>query len=195
MLEPIPLEKTRHCVFESCKEDALAQCHKCGKWYCLDHASELDPVQYCRECLRAADITLEQAPLLDEDGVRHSGRVIRPVGVVFSQNGKLIHEMSDDELKEYIKHYQQAVHDCERSLDYARITLGNSLFEAGHREIAKVQKQSGEIVFISRKPVAPAKQRKSKQTPVDEDKLVEFLMKSLTPEQLTKFLAKTKKGV
>jgi hypothetical protein len=142
--------------------------------------------------LKLDDAKLEQTALLDEDGVRRQGRVIRPVGIVFSQNGKLIHEMTDDELKEYITRYQQAVHDCERSLDYSRITLGNALFEAGHREIAKVQRASGEIVFITKKPTAVHKTRKAK-VPLDEDALADFLIKSLTPEQLTKFLrSKTK---
>ena len=190
-MEALPQERIRHCSFVNCTEDALTNCHKCGKWYCLDHASELDPTKYCSDCLKVEDATLEQAPLLDTDGVRHQGKVIRPVGNVFAQNGKLIHEMTDDELKEYIVRYQQAVHDCERSLDYSRITLGNALFEAGHREIAKVTRTTGEVVFISKKPTAQVKPRKTKAT-LDEDALTSFIMKNLSPEQLAKFLAKKK---
>jgi hypothetical protein len=190
-MEALPQEKVRHCTFDACVEDALTNCHKCGKWYCLEHASDLDPTKYCRECLKVEDASLEEAPLLDTEGVRHQGKVIRPVGIVFSQNGKLIHEMTDDELKEYIVRYQQAVHDCERSLDYSRITLGNALFEAGHREIAKVQRASGEVVFISRKAV-PVKKARSAKPALDEQALIDFITKNLSPEQLAKFLAKKK---
>ena len=186
-------ERVRHCSFQDCPEPALTNCNKCGKWFCLDHASELDPTKYCSSCLKLEDATLEQSPLLDEEGVRRQGRVIRPVGIVFSQNGKLIEEMTDDELKEYIVRYQQAVHDCERSLDYARITLGNALFEAGHREIAKVKRASGEVVFFSKKSPTVPKQRRAK-APMDENALADFLLKSLTPEQLAKFISKTKKA-
>lgn len=192
MAELSTQERTRHCAFAPCAEHALTYCHKCGKWYCLDHASELDPSQYCHECLKVEDASLEISSLKDEDGVRHSGKVIRPVGLVFSQNGKLIHEMTDQELKEYIIHYQQAVHDCERSLDYSRITLGNALFEAGHREIAKVQRASGEVVFISRKTPSVVKTRKAK-APASEDAIIDFIMKNLSPEQLAKYMAKAKK--
>ena len=189
-MEALPQEKVRHCSFVNCIEDALTNCVKCGKWYCLEHASDLDPTKHCVDCLKPEDAVLEQSPLLDTEGVRHQGKVIRPVGIVFSQNGKLIHEMTDDELKEYIVRYQQAVHDCERSLDYSRITLGNALFEAGHREIAKVQRATGEVVFISRKPTVV---KKTRSKPVlDEDALIAFITKNLTPDQLQKFLAKKK---
>jgi hypothetical protein len=190
-MEPLPIESVRRCVFTSCVEDALTHCHKCGKWYCLDHASDLDPTKYCVDCLKVEDATLEVSPILDAEGVRHQGRVIRPVGIVFSQNGKLIHEMTDDELKEYITRYQQAVHDCERSLDYSRITLGNALYEAGHREIAKVTRTTGEVVFISKKPVAQKKPRAAKPA-LDEDALIAFITKNLSPAQLAAFLAKKK---
>lgn len=190
-MEALPQEKVRHCSFVNCIEDALTNCVKCGKWYCLEHASDLDPTKHCVDCLKPEDAVLEQAPLRDTEGVRHQGKVIRPVGIVFSQNGKLIHEMTDDELKEYIVRYQQAVHDCERSLDYSRITLGNALFEAGHREIAKVTRSTGEVVFISRKPTVVKKARSAKPV-LDENALIDFITKNLTPEQLAKFLAKKK---
>ncbi len=189
-MEALPLERVRKCVFASCTEDALTLCKKCGRWFCLEHASDLEPTKYCHECLLFADATLETHPLTDAEGTRHVGKVIRPVGVVFSQNGKLIHEMSDVELTDYIKFYQQAVHDCERSLDYSRITLGNALFEAGNREIAKVQRASGEIVFISRK-VAPAKRTRVAKAQ-DENAIADFIAKHLTVEQLKKFMSKKK---
>ena|ERR1700722_4787277 len=192
MLEALPQESVRHCVFTSCTEDALTHCLKCGKWYCFDHASDLDPTKYCIDCLKSEDAVLEQAPIFDVEGVRHQGKIIRPVGIVFSQNSKLIHEMTDDELKEYIVRYQQAVHDCERSLDYSRITLGNALYEAGHREIAKVTRATGEVVFISKKVAPPKKTRTAKAAPLDEDALIAFITKNLSPEQLQKFLAKKK---
>ena len=189
-MEALPLDKIRHCSFTSCVEDALTNCHKCGKWFCLEHASDLEPTKYCVDCLKPEDAALETAPLLDTEGVRHQGKIIRPVGIVFAQNGKLIHEMTDDELKGYIVHYQGAVHDCERSLDYARITLGNALFEAGHREISKVNER-GEVYFPPPKKIHAVKQRKAKVA-LDENALIDFITKNLTPDQLAAFLAKRK---
>lgn len=194
MIEALPQEHVRRCGFELCSEDALSLCHKCGKWYCLTHASELEPGKFCNDCLKVEDGNLEVSPLLDAEGVRHQGRVIRPVGIAFAHIGKLIHEMTDDELKEYIVAYQQAVHDCERSLDHARIKLGNALYEAGHREIAKVTRSTGEVVFLPpRKIVQAIKPRKKKNdVPLDDEALAKFIMNNLTPEQLAKFLSKKK---
>lgn len=193
-MQALPEEKVRRCSF--CNEDALTMCLKCGRWFCLDHASDLEPTKHCNECLKGVDALLEVAPLVDGEGVRHQGRVIRPVGVVFSQNGKLIHEMTDLELTDYIKFYQQAVHDCERSLDYARITLGNALYVAGDREIAKIQRSTGEVVFISKPTSSVGKVTKQRKPKVqqNEDAIIEFMMKNLTPEQLAKLLANRKKA-
>jgi hypothetical protein len=197
MLDALNQENIRRCGFASCTEDALTLCRKCGRWFCLEHASDLEPTKYCQDCLLVSDADFETAPILDAEGVRHQGKVIRPVGVFFSQNGKLIHEMTDEELRDYIKYYQQAVHDCERSLDLARIKLGNSLFEAGGREIAKVKRDTGEVVFIQpRKAQATPKRRASDvaKTPQSEAALADFILKHLTPDQLKAFMAKTKKG-
>lgn len=190
-MEALPLERVRHCAFVPCVEDALTCCAKCGKWFCLEHASDLEPTKYCLDCLKVEDATLETSPIVDAEGTRHSGRVIRPVGVVFAQNSKLIHEMSDDELKEYITHYQQAVRDCERSLDYARITLGNALYVAGDREIAKIKRETGEVYFPTPKKVAQMPRKRSAKA-VDENAIADFIAKNLTLEQLQKYLAKKK---
>lgn len=192
MLDALPQDRVRHCVFAPCTEEALTHCIKCGRWYCLDHASDLEPTKHCTECLKVEDAALEVSAILDAEGVRHQGRVIRPVGVVFAQNSKLIHEMSEAELKEYITYYQQAVHDCERSLDYARITLGNALYVAADKQLARVKRETGEVVFLTPKRVAQAKARRVAK-PLDEDKLIEFLMKTLTPDQIKAYLAKVKK--
>ena len=193
-MEALPQERVRHCAFAPCTEDALTICRKCGRWFCLDHASDLDPVKYCQECLKVEDVTLESGPLTDAEGTRHQGRVIRPVGIVFAQNSKLIDEMSEDELKEYITYYQQAVHDCERSLDYARITLGNALYVAADKQLARVKRDTGEIVFLTPKRVAQAKARRAPKAPaMDENALIDFISKNLTPEQLLKFLQKKAK--
>jgi hypothetical protein len=193
-MQALSPEKVHQCVFTNCVEDALTLCTKCGKYYCLDHASDLEPTKFCQDCLKVEDATLETAPLTDTEGTRHQGKVIRPVGIVFSQNGKLIHEMTDDELREYITRYQSLVKDCERSLDYSRITLGNALFEAGHREIAKVIRATGEVVFISKKPTVTQQNKKPRpaKSAMNEDALIDFITKNLSPEQLAKFLAKKK---
>jgi hypothetical protein len=190
-MEALPLERVRHCAFTPCVEDALTCCAKCGRWFCLEHASDLEPTKYCNECLKVEDATLETSPIVDAEGTRHSGKVIRPVGLVFAQNSKLIHEMSDDELKEYITHYQQAVRDCERSLDYARITLGNALYVAGDREIAKIKRETGEVYFPPPRKVTQMPRKRTAKA-VDENALADFIAKHLTVDQLKAFMAKKK---
>ena len=196
-MELLSQENIRKCGFVKCTEDALTLCRKCGKWFCLEHASDLEPTRYCQDCLLVSDAELETSPIFDTEGVRHQGKVIRPVGIFFPQNGKLIHEMTDEELKEYIKFYQQAVQDCQRNQDLARIKLGNALFEAGGREIAKVRRDTGEVVFINPRKTQPAtpKRRVSDKSnqPLDETTLADFIMKHLTADQLKAFMAKAKK--
>ncbi len=166
-MEALPLERVRHCVFDNCTEDALTLCRKCGRWFCLDHASDLDPTKYCIDCLKPEDASLEEHPILDSEGVRHQGKIIRPVGVVFR---------------------------CERATEYSRITLGNALYEAGDREIAKVNQKTGEVYFPPPKKLHTVKARgASKAKALDENAIADFIAKNLTLEQLQKFMAKAKK--
>lgn len=190
-MEALPQERVRHCAFTPCPEDALTCCSKCGKWFCLEHASDLEPTKYCVDCLKVEDASLEISPIVDAEGTRHAGRVIRPVGIVFAQNSKLIHEMNDAELKEYIVYYQQAVKDCERSLDHHRITLGNALYEAGDREIAKIKRDTGEVYFPAPRKVTQMPRKRVAKVQ-DESAIADFIAKHLTVEQLQKFMAKKK---
>jgi hypothetical protein len=192
-MQALQQESIRKCAFTDCIEDALTLCRKCGKWFCLEHASDLDPTKFCQDCLLVADATLETHPLVDAEGTRHQGKLIRPVGLVFNQKSKLIHEMDEVELKEYITFYQGAVHDCERALDHARITLGNALYEAGDREIAKVNQRTGEVYFPSPKKVTQIRTKRAAAKATDENAIADFIAKHLTVEQLKKIMAKAKK--
>jgi len=102
--------------------------------------------------------------------------------------------MTDVELQDYIKFYQQAVRECERATEYSRITLGNALYEAGDREIAKVNQKTGEVYFPPPKKLHTVKARgASKAKALDENAIADFIAKNLTLEQLQKFMAKAKK--
>lgn len=173
----------------ACKEPAVFRCHKCGLFYCIDHASEIDPKHRCKDCLHVA---IEESPLLNEDGTRLPGRLLRPVGNSFTEMNKLITDMSDEELKTFIQGYIVLVHEAEQLKTMREITLAHAKHEAFDRQIAKIEKLGGEIIFPSRKPriVKPAKAKASAT-----DTLAAKLAKAgVTPEMLAAIIAAKTKG-
>ncbi len=177
---------------ESCSEPAIYRCHKCGELYCITHASEVDPKHFCTSCLIVADIGLEAEPLVDEEGVRQQGRLLHPVGHAFTEFNKLLIEMNDEELKTFIQGYIVLVHEAEQLKTFREITLAHAKHEAFDRQIAKLEKVGGQIVFPARK-IHVAKPAKAKASATDI--LIAKLKKAgVTPEILQAILDAKKKG-
>lgn len=171
----------------SCTSPAIYRCHKCSKLYCIDHASEVDPKHFCLDCLRVSDTSVASSPLIDEEGVRQQGRLLRPVGNAFVEFNKLLVEMTDDELKSFIQGYVVLVHEAEQLKTFREITLAHAKHEAFDRQIAKLEKIGGEIVFPARRPhvVKPTKQKLS-----ETEQLIAKLKKAgVTPEMLAAIIA------
>jgi hypothetical protein len=180
-----------HCNFDNCVELAVCRCHKCNKLFCIDHASEVDPTHYCVDCITPADCEVIEMPLLDRDGTRHRGKLLRPIGQAFIENNKLISELSEDELRAFISQYQQLLHDAERVTNLYRISLTQATHEALSREIMKPKPKGepGEFVFTD----SPRQVKAAKQTKSLEDKLTDAMAKAgITPEKLREILAKRK---
>lgn len=180
--------KEELCGFANCKELAVYRCHKCSRLFCVDHASEIDPQHYCSECLTPEECNIIEMPLVDSDGTRHRGRLIRPVGRAFIENGKLISELSDDELRDFIVQYQKLLHDVESVTNLYRVSITQATHEALDREILK-QKPSGEFYF----PPPRAQAHKLTKARAPMDRVVAAMKKAgVTPEMLQRILDERK---
>jgi hypothetical protein len=123
-------------------DEKVTKCPTCLWSFCPDCASPLDP-KYCRLCLPLADGALTQEPLIDADGVTHTGRVMHPDPNArffqprFGTLAKTISEMQDPELEDYIHYYKDLVQQAERALDFRRVVLGSAQLEQAQRGDAK----------------------------------------------------------
>jgi hypothetical protein len=108
---------------------------------------------------------------------------------------RLISDMTDDELKDFIKGYIVLVHEAEQLKTMREITLSHAKHEALGREIAKIEKLGGEIYFPSKKPHVVKTSKTEKMS--DSEQLAAKLKKAgITPDMLRAIIdANAKKGV
>jgi hypothetical protein len=175
-----------------CVEPAIYRCHKCGLFYCLTHASEVDPQRFCTLCLNIDDCKVDEAPLVDVEGQRHRGRVLHPVGNAFTAELKLISEMSEDELKIYVAQYKALVRDAEQITTFRRINLAQAEHALLDKGIKMITDAGGQVSFPSRpKAVKPVPKKK----PTTDDSLASKLRKAgITPAMLQAIIDSKKKG-
>lgn len=175
-----------------CIEPAIYRCHKCGLFYCLNHASEIDPQRFCLNCLKIEDCKVEESPLVDAEGERHRGRVLRPVGNAFTQEQKLISELDEDELKIYIIQYKIMVSNYEQMTTFARINLTQAQHALLEKGIKTIEGAGGEVIFPTRpKVVKPAPKKKPDAVQALADKLKTA---GITPEMLQAIIDEKKKA-
>lgn len=134
-------DKPRPCNHTRAADDGLEvkTCPTCLWPFCEMCASSLDP-KYCHNCLPADKPLFEEQPLVDEDGVQHEGRVIKPspeLRLRLTTTSKVISEMTDPELEAFVKHYKELVHQAEVALDYRRVVLGSAELEQSQRATAE----------------------------------------------------------
>jgi hypothetical protein len=184
------------CTFGNCVEPVLATCRNCNLQYCLTHASEVDPEHYCSTCLVPADASVTVAPLVDADGVQHQGRLIKPAGKAYRLSSKMVYEMTDQELKDFIEHEKSVVRDIENIREYHMITLGMAESDAYRREISTLAKVGGVLKWGTSTQRVPAIRHKA--TPVEkqarrkDDKINDIVANlnalGFTPEQLAQLI-------
>lgn len=184
------------CTFENCVERIIANCRNCGLQYCLTHASEVDPEHYCSVCLVPNDASVVVEPLVDAEGVSHIGRIIKPAGKAYRLSSKMVFEMTDQELKDFIEHEKSVVHDIENIREYHMITLGMAEADAYRREISGLAKVGGLLRWGTSTQRVPAirhrasvgeKTEKKRLSKVDS--VVDNLKAlGLTPEDLVKLI-------
>jgi len=189
--DEIVASREERCGYADCNDLAVYRCHKCARLYCIEHSSEIDPVHFCTECLDVVACEVIEMPLVDVDGVRHRGRVIRPVGRAFIENNKLISDLNDEELKEFITQYQRLLRDAESITNLYRISLTQATHTALDREILKAKPGAGpgEYYFPTPKPGRERKSSARSAPKSPEDRLVAAMAKAgVTPEKLAAIL-------
>lgn len=139
-------EATPECSFAACIERSLGYCRKCAQPFCLSHSSNIDP-HFCGVCVTQSEIESHSEPLVDVDGVTHSGRRILATGDAFHFASKMIHEMDQAELIQHIEHCRTAIELLSKQLDFQRINLATAEFEAYERKLGSLKRVGGEIRF------------------------------------------------
>lgn len=196
------LDEVRECSFQTdgvdCAAEVLGRCAKCGQFFCLDHASEIDPNNYCIICLTSEDAGFEERPLVDTEGHAHKGREITHLNEVYKTTNKLITELSDAELEAFITQYTLLVREAERMTDYRRITLGSAQHEKYERERGILKKVGGVIRFgitPALRPAPTTAKRKREARPKTVEGMLDAILgkmkaSGLTDEQIGQTLAK-----
>lgn len=129
----------RPCNHTEIPVEAKSKCPTCLWFFCDECASHLDPA-YCKLCLNEPDAALRELPLIDTDGVTHTGRVLTPqpdsqfFRPRFGTLSKTISEMSMYELEAHIDHYRELVKQAEKALDFRRVVLGATQLELAQRQ-------------------------------------------------------------
>lgn len=171
-------------VVQDCTSECIDRCAKCGKPFCLDHASELDPAHYCEPCLNQDNISFQEKPLIDTEGVKHKGRVLVPLGEMWRSSARTIADLSDAELDQWLSEYSSLVNDAEKTLEYRKGMLHTAQFEKEERSYKRHRtaiKVGGKLTeFPAGKPTEVKKLRKTAaQSAMDKLKAL-----GLTPEMI-----------
>lgn len=117
----------------------IRKCISCGHPYCEDCESPLDP-NSCKHCLPPDSSMFSEAPLVDDEGVTHAGRVITPspeLKLRLTTTAKAISDMDSAELEKFIQQYKTLVKQAELALDYRRVVLGGAELEKSQRAQAE----------------------------------------------------------
>jgi len=126
----------------ACEELTIHSCILCNKFYCEAHTSELDP-DYCNDCLtNTASIAVKESkPLVDDEGVKHEGRMLVPIGKLYFTSIESIVKMTDEELMRFIAQYTRKIHEAEHLRDYYSIMKNAAELETHERGEAKARER------------------------------------------------------
>lgn len=121
------------CKYTPCTQPIEGICPSCHEPFCKIHSAEIDPA-YCIDCLTAAKVQIDRAPLIDAEGVTHNGVQITVSGPVFKTSAQRISEMDDDQLAIHIDEVKTRIKHWEVALQYARIDLSMAELESEERQ-------------------------------------------------------------
>lgn len=182
-------EATPECSFAACIERSLGYCRKCAQPFCLSHSSDIDP-HFCEVCVTQSEIESHSEPLVDVDGVTHSGRRILATGDAFHFASKMIFDMDKLELLQHIDHCRTAIELLGKQLDYWKIQLTTAEFEAYERELGSLKRVGGEIRFAVNNTT-----RERLASGMSKDEVKRRLRKKTSAKRSSETLFETLKGM
>lgn len=172
---------------------ATRKCLQCKHLYCESHTSSVDG-DYCDNCLRPTDVFTTSTPLVDDEGVTHSGRTIKLTGEFWAAMQRDVRDMTDDELKAHVISLQQAVREIELVRDYRKIALAHGENELEVRSNGKLRRlRLIKDVKTGRLSVGAVKERRQSKPKDAVNSVIETLKScGMTTEQILSILANAK---
>lgn len=95
-------------------------CQVCKREVCREHESPLDKT-FCTECVGVPSEAMKIEPLVDEDGIKKTGRHIVLSGEFWVRSNKIIDSMTESELHSWLTELKDSVRETELTLDFKRI--------------------------------------------------------------------------
>lgn len=178
-----------------CAGVATRLCPSCRRTYCETHASSIDE-RYCVACLNDKVPEIEKKPLVDAEGVTHTGSLLTvPESSPIKSFPAEVASMKDDELRSMLQRCRVEVRRYEQGLDHWRIKQGTVEMEAKHRDkqkLAALRKDKSGIAGILKTAgggiavTSTSTNGKTTKTPVSQEMLYKALAIKLQQMGMTK---------
>ena len=120
-------------------ESTVTICEICHSPVCDHHISEADS-SVCIGCFNDSALAVNEAPLVDEEGIIHKGRKIQPLGFTYKTLMQRLVDYTEDELIVHIHHVKHQIEEAQLVLDYRRLDMSASSVELEERKAAKSRK-------------------------------------------------------
>lgn len=160
---------TMKCYAESCENETTRECQICNRPFCINHASKEEPDDFCIECLNSVTAEMKEKPLVDDEGVKHEGRELTPIGQFWVSSCGAIANMKDEELERFYNQYQLKVRELEALTDHYRVMKSMVSMEQAERQRSKSRSKRGVVITTpsGQKVQVKAKNGKTAVAPVD----------------------------
>lgn len=176
----------------SCQYPGEKVCIVCNQPFCSGHASKVDP-EFCADCLKPEDASLNRQPLVDDDGVEHKGAHVEESGLgkAYKPMMQRISEMTEDQLLGHIQHYKVLVKEAERVLDYRKIALSAAELQLGDLQAIQRRKKSSGYK-VQKSPTGIGFAASTPSTKKSEDKVTKLASVAkdlgLPPDRMKDFI-------
>lgn len=112
------------CSYAQCGQPAVKICSQCGQDFCENHV-----------CLMHSDpLETKRERVVDEDGVPRRGERIALIGEGWPDRIRMVDDMSDEELTDYLAEHQRRLQKAMKDVDYEQITIAHASYILGARQ-------------------------------------------------------------